>query len=152
MTPAQSFHPSFRGDLSTVPSEDEEALATAPAPMEIISHDVNRLVQHLDGMDRQRVAEHEDVKDQLDRVEEELKKLADLVRTEATKPPSPAETVQDLPEPTDDVVMPSRRIVGPSRVAPQAQLWEHHRFGRVAFQSLQRFRRAPWPTRICPGI
>jgi hypothetical protein len=52
MTPAQSFHPSFRDDLSTVPSEDEEALATAPAPMENISHDVNRLIQYLDGMDR----------------------------------------------------------------------------------------------------
>jgi hypothetical protein len=52
-----------------------------------------------------RVAEHEDLKDQLDRVEEELKKLADFVRTVATKPPSPVETVQELPEPTDDVVM-----------------------------------------------
>ena len=74
MTPAQSFHPSFRDDLSTIPSEDEEALATAPVPMEIISHDVNHLVLYLDGMDRHRVAKHEDVKDQLDRVEEELKK------------------------------------------------------------------------------
>jgi hypothetical protein len=88
-----------------VPSEDEEALATTLAPMETISHGVNRLVQYLDGMDRQRVAEHEDVNDQLDRIEEERKKPADFVRTEATKPPSPAETVQDLPEPTDDVVM-----------------------------------------------
>ena len=109
MTPAQSFHPSFRDDLSTIPSEDEEALAEAPAPMEIISHDVNRLVQYLDGVDRQRVAEHDDVKDQLDRVEEGLKNLTDFIRQEALKPraASPAETVQDLPEPTDDVVMHS---------------------------------------------
>jgi len=104
MTPAQSFHPSFRDDLSTIPSEDEEALAAAPAPMEIISHDVNRLVQYLDGVDRQRIAEHADVKDQLDRVEDELKRLGEFVRS-AARPPSPAETVQDLPEPTEDVIM-----------------------------------------------
>jgi hypothetical protein len=51
------------------------------------------------------LVESSDVKDQLDRVEEELKKLADFVRTEASKPRSPAETVQELPDPTDDVVM-----------------------------------------------
>jgi hypothetical protein len=104
MTLAQSFHPSFWDDLSTIPSEDE-ALATAPALTEIISHDVNRLVQYLDGVDRQIEAGHTDVKDQLDWVKEELKKLADFVRTEASKPRSPAETIQQLPEPTDDVVM-----------------------------------------------
>jgi hypothetical protein len=126
MTPAQSFHPSLRDDLSTVPLEDEEALATAPAPMGIINHDVNHLAQYLDGMDRQRVAEYEYVEDQLDRVEE----LADFVRTEATKSPNPAETVQDLPEhgrcgrapgsPTPAVVL----LDLPE--SPQAELWEHY--------------------------
>ncbi|KAG8804649.1 hypothetical protein FRC17_005916 [Serendipita sp. 399] len=105
MTPAQSFHPSFRDDLSTVPSEEEQALATASAPMEIITHDVNRLLEYLDGVDRQRVAEHEDVKDQLDRVEDELKKLADFVRKEAEKSPRQAIRSPPLPEPTEDVVM-----------------------------------------------
>jgi hypothetical protein len=73
--------------------------------MEIISHDGNRLVQYLGGMDRQRVAEHEDMKDPLDRVEDELKKLADLF---AQRPPNllaPPRTVQELPEPTEDVAM-----------------------------------------------
>jgi hypothetical protein len=45
------------------------------------------------------------MKDQLDGVEEELKETVDFVRTEVSKPRSPAETMQDLPEPTDDVVM-----------------------------------------------
>ncbi|KAG8749504.1 hypothetical protein FRC14_001307 [Serendipita sp. 396] len=112
MTPAQSFHPSFRDDLSTVPSEEEQALATASAPMEIITHDVNRLLEYLDGVDRQRVAEHDDVKDQLDRVEDELKKLADFVRKEAAKSPprpviipAPSPPLPPLPDPTEDVVM-----------------------------------------------
>lgn len=118
MTPAQSFHPSFRDDLSTVPSEEEEAMAVASAPMEIITHDVNRLLEYLDGVDRQRVAEHDDVKNQLDRLEDGLKRLADFVKEEADKPPvkipSSPSTVYtqpmhwvaaDLPEPTDDVVM-----------------------------------------------
>jgi hypothetical protein len=39
-------------------------------------------VQYLDGVDRQRVFEHADMKGQLDRVEEELKKLA------AQRPPN----------------------------------------------------------------
>jgi hypothetical protein len=90
MTPAQSFHPSTQDDLSIVPSDDEEASATAPAPMEIIGHDAGCLVQYLDGMDSQRVAEHEDVKDRLDQVEEELKKLADFALTEASEPRRPA--------------------------------------------------------------
>ncbi|PVF95325.1 hypothetical protein CPB86DRAFT_597981 [Serendipita vermifera] len=75
MTPSPRFHPSFRDDLTTVPSEEEEALATASTPMEIITHDVNRLLQYLDGVDRQRMAEHNDVKAQLDRVEGGLQKV-----------------------------------------------------------------------------
>ena len=117
MTPAQSFHPSFRDDLSTVPSEEEQAVASAP--MEIITHDVNRLLEYLDGLDRQRVAEHDDVKDQLDRLEDGLKRLTDFVKEEATKPPrevpaSPSTqytnppihwAAPNLPGPTEDVVM-----------------------------------------------
>ena len=108
MTPAQSFHPSFRDDLSTVPSEDEE-LAAASAPMEIITHDVNRLLEYLDGVDMQRMAEHDDVKDQLYRVEDELKKLADFVKQEAEKPPRVIFAPKS-PEPvesTEDVIIHS---------------------------------------------
>lgn len=105
--PAQSFHPSFRDDLSTVPSEEEQAVASAP--MEIITHDVNRLLEYLDGVDRQRVTEHDDVKDQLDRLEDGLKRLTDFVKEEATKPPleAPSSPGIHLPEPTEDVVMHS---------------------------------------------
>ncbi|KAG8783782.1 hypothetical protein FRC15_004542 [Serendipita sp. 397] len=112
MTPAQSFHPSFRDDLSTVPSEEEQTLATASAPMKIITHDVNRLLEYLDGVDRQRVAEHGDVKDQLDRVEDELKRLTDFVRKEAAKSPPrpviipvPSPPLSPLPDLTEDVVI-----------------------------------------------
>jgi hypothetical protein len=116
MTPAQSFHPSFLDDLSTVPSEEEQAVASAP--MEIITYDVNRLLEYLDGLDRQRVAEHGDVKYQPDRLEDRFKRLIDFVKEEATNPPRevPASpitqytnpfhwAVPNLPEPTEDVVM-----------------------------------------------
>ncbi|KAG8823379.1 hypothetical protein FRC19_004032 [Serendipita sp. 401] len=102
MTSAQSFH--LRDDLSTVPS-------TASAPMEIITHDANRLLEYRDGVDPQRVAEHDDVKDQLDRVKNELKKLADVVRKEAAKsPPRPviipalSPPLPPLPDPPKDVL------------------------------------------------
>ena len=54
--------------------------------------------------DHQRVAEHEDVNYQFDR-DEGAENLADFARTEISKPRSPAEILQDLPELTEGVAM-----------------------------------------------
>jgi hypothetical protein len=67
MTPAQSFHPSSCDDLPTILSKEEQVVASAP--MVIITHDVYCLLEYLDGVDRQHVAELYDVNDQLDRLE-----------------------------------------------------------------------------------
>src|SRR5271170_1446451 len=80
--------------------------------------DYHRLLEYLDGIDRQCLAKHDDVKDQLDRLQDGLKRLTDFVKEEATKPPpevSAGPSTQytnpihwaalNLPEPTEDVVM-----------------------------------------------
>jgi hypothetical protein len=54
--------------------------------MEIITHDANRLLEYLDDVDRQRMAERDDVRAQLDRVKDRSKKLSDFVKQEAARP------------------------------------------------------------------
>ncbi|KAG8784789.1 hypothetical protein FRC15_002604 [Serendipita sp. 397] len=57
-----SLEPSFHDNPSTASSEEEQTLATAEEPMGAVTHGVNRLSECLDGVDRQRVAGHDDAK------------------------------------------------------------------------------------------
>ncbi|KIJ34006.1 hypothetical protein M422DRAFT_52214 [Sphaerobolus stellatus SS14] len=90
MTPERTFTvsistpysnaPSIASQLETVPSSVSEEEIPERRPSEIISHDVNRLLEYLHGIDSVRNGQHSDMSRHLDRIEGELMDLAHSIR------------------------------------------------------------------------
>lgn len=69
----------MRSDLDTVPSHRSE----------ILSHDINRLLQHLHDLDQTRGLENRDLADNVHAIRDELRDLADYLRGRQSERPPP---------------------------------------------------------------
>lgn len=98
--------PSIASQLETVPSIRSDL--TGPPPGEIITHDVNRLLQYLHEVDSVRNGQNVDMAKHLDRIELSLRNLAVSLKEKCDKPP---------PVPTKDISI-GRSTRTPTPVPP----------------------------------
>lgn len=103
MTPLQSNHPSIHSDLETEPSLDREEITGVVPPGQIVTHDINRLLQYLHEADQIRGGDNLDLAEQMQRIEDELDDLFDFVRSQEDEPvmrtPSPIYVEVPVPYP-----------------------------------------------------
>ena len=103
MTPLQSNHPSIHSDLETEPSLDREEITGVVPPGEIVTHDINRLLQYLHEVDQIRGGDNLDLAEQMQRIEDELNGLFDFVGSQEDEPvmrtPSPIYVEVPVPYP-----------------------------------------------------
>jgi len=103
MTPLQSNHPSIHSDLETEPSLDREEVTGVVPPGQIVTHDINRLLQYLHEVDQIRGGDNLDLAEQMQRVDDELNDLFDFVRSQEDEPvmrtPSPIYVEVPVPYP-----------------------------------------------------
>jgi hypothetical protein len=78
MTPLQSNHPSIHSDLETEPSLDREEITGVVPPGQIVTHDINRLLQYLHEVDQIRGGDNLDLAEQMQHIEDELNGLIRL--------------------------------------------------------------------------
>src|SRR5580698_4255496 len=87
----------MRSDLETVPSHRSE----------ILSHDINRLLQHLHDIDQTRGLENRDLADNVNAIRDELRDLADYLRGREPERPPP------VPQKDQSVGRSSGGSIGP---------------------------------------
>src|SRR5258706_6892265 len=86
MTPLQSNHPSIHSDLETEPSLDREEITGVVPPGQIVTHDINRLLQYLHEVDQIRGGDNLDLAEQMQHIEDELDGVFDFVRSQDNDP------------------------------------------------------------------
>lgn len=120
MTPLQSNHPSIHSDLETEPSLDREEVTGVVPPGQIVTHDINRLLQYLHEVDQIRGGDNLDLAEQMQRIEDELNDLFDFVQSQEDEPvirtPSPIYVEVPVPYPVHSPPAPSP--LAPSLPAP----------------------------------
>ncbi len=80
--------PSIHSDLDTVPSEPPEPIPST-SPSNILTHDINRLLQYLHVIDQARGEENQDLRDNVREIRGLLGDLLDEVRQRGDVPPPP---------------------------------------------------------------
>lgn len=76
MTSPRGSVPSIHSDLMTIPSERPPS----ERPSVIITDDINRLLQHLHGLENDRQRDNQGIHDHLGDIQNELRNLADYIR------------------------------------------------------------------------
>lgn len=121
MTPLQSNHPSIHSDLETEPSLDREEITGVVPPGQIVTHDINRLLQYLHEVDQIRGGDNLDLAEQMQHIEDELDGLFDFVRSQEDEPvmrtPSPIYVEVPVPYPVHSP--PASSIIEPPITSPQ---------------------------------
>ena len=104
--------PSIASQLQTIPSIDESTSDLAgPPPGEILTHDVNRLLQYLHEVDAARNEQNLDMASHLERIEAMLRNLAVSLKEKSDRPP---------PVPTKDVSIGRSTVTRtPTPIPPQ---------------------------------
>ena len=108
MSTPYSNAPSIASQLETIPSHASSDLA-GPPPGEILTHDVNRLLQYLHEVDAARNVQNVDMANHLDRIEVLMRNVAASLKERSEKPP---------PVPTKEVSIGRSTIVRPSTPIP----------------------------------
>ena len=110
MTPLQSNHPSIHSDLETEPSLDREEITGVVPPGQIVTHDINRLLQYLHEVDQIRGGDNLDLAEQMQHIEDELNDLFDFVQSQEDEPvmrtPSPIYVELPVPYPVHSPPVP----------------------------------------------
>ena len=86
MTSPRGSTPSVQSDLITIPSERSER-APSERPSVIITDDINRLLQHLHGLEGDRQRDNQGIHDHLGEIQNELRNLADYIHEKEVPAP-----------------------------------------------------------------
>ena len=113
MTSPRGSTPSVQSDLITIPSERSDRVPSERPPSErpsvIITDDINRLLQHLHGLEGDRQRDNQGIHDHLGEIQNELRNLADYIHE------------KEVPAPVLPLIQYKDRSIGGSSVISLAE-------------------------------